>query len=127
MKSENLVGKIFVLQLTLLFVGAVGLTFPNVLSGGISGIELAMWVFNVVSIPYLLYTLITKPETINPKRFLVGVMFFTLCAVSTVGVICFMWIRRFPMDAGYLLTAIIALLMAISGIVTLRFIPSVKN
>jgi hypothetical protein len=127
MKSENLVGRIFVLQLTLLFVGGVGLTFSNVLSGGISGIELAMWMFNIVSIPYLLYTLITKPESINPNRFFVGVMFFTLCALSTVGVICWMWIRRFPMDAGYLMVAIISLIMAASGIVMLRFGRPVKK
>jgi hypothetical protein len=31
------------------------------------------------------------------------------------------------MDAGYLVTAIIALLMAISGIVTLRLSPPVKH
>jgi len=127
MKSENLVMKIFVLQITLLFVGLVSWTFPNVLSGRTSGINLMIWVFNVFLAMYSLYKLIRKPERIDPKRFLIGVMFFTFCALITVGIICFMWIRRFPMDAGYLVTAIIALLMVISGIVTIRFNPSVKN
>lgn len=127
MKSENLVARFFTLQITVLFIGAVGLTLPDVLSGRILGIDLVFWVFNVITVPYLLYKMITKPEVINPNRFLVGVMFFTLCAVCTVGVICWMWIRRFPMDTGYLVVAIISLILAVSGMFVLRINPTIKK
>ncbi|MBI5297128.1 MAG: hypothetical protein HY869_16750 [Chloroflexi bacterium] len=116
MKSEKKYIRIYQMQAAVSYLGLVCWALPPIVAGRLHGFELIVWVTQIVLLPYILFTSVSKTGRFGVKKYILGIVTLTLLSLFVFSMLCLFGVMNFLLGIGNIIAAGISLLIAFLGI-----------